>query len=170
MEPSLRHRRTRRRGLHVPPLTVDLEKYRQLFIHRSDVFAVQQPTGAYFPERRPLEDDDVLEHLAGFSSIGTYVIRPEDQTVKYVVFDLDTYDEEETSWLCKCVEEFVLSAAAGGDASALRALQLESSGGKGHHIWLHLSEPVPAARVRAWLQASFWPLWERYEDMSAVRR
>lgn len=71
---------------------MDLAKYRDLFVHRADVYAVQQDDGRYFPagdhhwdneQKRmvydsyyELDDDALSEHLAGFASYGAYVINP----------------------------------------------------------------------------------------------
>lgn len=135
---------------------IDIERYMDLFCHRRDVFAVQHEGGAYTPVRRPLTEEDVEEHLAGLWSIGTYVVDPEGQTVKCVCFDLDTHDERLTAILCEQVERLVRSI--GGDPTSLLK---EFSGNKGTHVWLFLSDPVPAARVRRWIQRDFLPEWTR---------
>lgn len=135
----------------------DIALYRQLFVHRSDVFARQLESGAYVPQRRDLTDDDIEEHLAGFWSIGTYVIDPEGQTVKYVCFDLDTHDEAATELLCGLVEELVTGLEPGPHGKY--ALLKEWSGNKGTHVWLFLSEPVEAAKVRRWIGRDFLPKW-----------
>lgn len=119
------------------------------------MFAEQQANGAYFPVRQPITEDDVAEHLAGMASYGTYVIDPATQTVKYLCFDLDTHDEAATAHLVECVEAMV--EAVGGDK---RCLLLEWSGNKGVHVWLFLSEPVEARKVRRWVQRDFMPAWE----------
>jgi hypothetical protein len=136
----------------------DLGLYRRLFIHREDVFAEQLDSGAYMPHRRPLTEDDITEHLAGFWSLGSYVIRPEDQTVSYIVFDLDTHDIGLTAMLCEVVEGFLPLEVDP------RCLLREVSGNKGTHVWLFLDEPVPAAKVRRWLARDFWPSWNAETD------
>lgn len=117
------------------------------FVGRGDVFAEQSKDGRYFPVRRPINDGDLEEHEAGIVSYGTYVIDPMNQGVQWAVFDLDTYDEEALDLLCAAVATLVLNV--GGDESCLL---LENSGGKGYHIWLLLSEAVPAAKVRPWVE------------------
>lgn len=138
---------------------MDLSLYRELFVHRTDVFAQQLESGAYMPIRRELTDDDIAEHLAGLWSIGTYVIDPsgEEQTVKYICFDLDTHDPVTTEDLLEVVEGFVEDTCS--DQYATRCLMRESSGNKGTHVWLFLDQPLSAARVRRWLEAEFWPEW-----------
>jgi hypothetical protein len=128
----------------------------------------------------PITEDDVAEHLGGFVSYGAYVIAPDStvghpeeggvkwepqkNTVKFVVFDLDTYDEAALEHLKWCVHELLndLGEATFNDTGKvidLRCLLLESSGGKGFHVWLFLSAPLPATQVRRWLGWAFWPLW-----------
>lgn len=130
-------------------MSIDLARYRELFVHRDDVFAEQQPSGAYFPVRESIADDDIQEHLDGLASYGVYVIRPSDQTVKYVLFDLDTHGEQALEMLKGAVGELVWPAPGP------RSLLLERSGSKGWHVWLFLSDPLPARQVRAWLAARF---------------
>jgi hypothetical protein len=131
----------------------DVARYRKLFVHRSDVYAEQQPNGAYFPVRRPITDDELEEHLGGMASYGTYVIRPEDNTVKFIVFDLDNFIALDYEHLLASVEGMVPDP---------RCLLVESSGRKGFHVWLFLAEPIPAARARAWVNAEFFPRWNNY--------
>lgn len=136
------------------------------FVGRSDVFAEQSKSGAYYPVRRPLTDGDIEEHLAGLWSIGTYTITPVGDIipdagkfyVNYVVFDLDTYDEKYLHVLMQCVEW-----ACDPDAEAYPYLMLEKSGGKGYHIWLFFDGRVEAYRARAWLDENFWPLYRSRE-------
>ncbi len=130
------------------------------FVGRSDVFACQTKQGSYFPMVRPLTSEDLEEHLAGFVSIGTYTISPGrdldglENVVNFVVFDLDVFDKDALSTLIKAVEYLVDPLA---DPDAYRCLVLESSGGKGYHIWLLLDGPIEAWRMRAWLDERFWP-------------
>ena len=136
----------------------DIDLYRSLFVNRNDVFAVQQPKGMYFPERRPLNNDDVQRHLNGEWSIGTYAIDPSNQSVSNIVFDLDILDEEAATTLCRLVEELVCVEI--NEDNAL-CLMREFSGNKGTHVWLFLSEPVLAEKVRRWIAADFMPKWQQ---------
>lgn len=129
-----------------------------LLIHRRDVFAEQQPSGAYFPVQREITEDDIAEHLDGMSSYGVYVVQPGENTVKYVVFDLDTLDPAAAEALCWGADNMVADASNGiiNHDACLR----EFSGKKGTHVWLFLSEPVPAEKVRRWIAADFMPYWQ----------
>lgn len=136
----------------------DLDRYRSLFIHRSDVFAAQQPSGAYFPVQREFDDVDLDEHLAGLASYGTYVVCPGVNTIKYLVFDLDIHDGLARVTLCSLVEKMVRLNMSHDDYA--RPLLLESSGSKGWHVWLFFDEPVPAEKARRWVAADFLPQWQ----------
>jgi hypothetical protein len=140
---------------------VDVGRYIELFVNRRDVFAEQQGSGAYFPVRRELTEDDVAEHLAGFVSYGTYVVDPENNTVKYLVFDLDTHDEEASAHLCACATQMVSlrQSHESIEQRGLPMLLLESSGNKGTHVWLFLGGLLPAAQVRRWVAHDFMPAW-----------
>src|SRR5579862_3970689 len=65
--------------------------YRDLFIHRHDVFAQQTKDGAYFLTRQPVTDDVVRDHLQGQITAGWYSLQP-DNTTRWVVLDADQED------------------------------------------------------------------------------
>lgn len=138
---------------------MNLDKYYDLFVHRRDVFAEQQASGAYFPVRQELTVDDVAEHLAGMASYGVYVIDPEDQTVRYVVWDLDVMDEEAASFLCESVQALVAEVRGPVGREPFWSLMREFSGNKGTHVWLFLDRPVPARDVRVWVEENWKPVW-----------
>jgi hypothetical protein len=60
----------------------------ETFVERRDVFAVQQGSGAYFPERRPIKMGDLRDHLAGRRTIGHYVTS-EAGRARTICFDID---------------------------------------------------------------------------------
>lgn len=137
-------------------MAIDLDLYRSLFVNRSDVFAVQQSKGMYFPCRRELTNDDIASHLNAETSIGTYVIDPSNQSVRNIVFDLDILDETAATTLCGLVHKMVEPYTDNAEKCLIR----EFSGNKGTHVWLFLSEPVPAEKVRRWVAAEFMPKWQ----------
>lgn len=154
----------------------DLGLYRDLFVHRDDVYAMQNSNGSYFPIKEPFTDYELVEHLGGQASYGVYVIEPGGadntttdenrifsfpNTVKYVVFDLDTYAPEAWAWLTECLRTLVDDFCYDEWDNPRRCLLAENSGGKGYHVWLFLSEPTPAAKVRRWLAADFLPMWHQ---------
>lgn len=131
-----------------------------LVCHRRDVFAQQHHNGAYTPIQRELTEDDLAEHLGAQASYGTYVIDPADNTVRYIVWDLDILDEDAATSLCSLVQELVNIPEAGEYPCLLR----EFSGNKGTHVWLFFDEPVPAEKVRRWVAADFMPHWVKMAE------
>jgi len=126
-----------------------------LFVGRNDDFAEQYrdiQTGEIKYRRvgRPLTMDDVQAHLDGVSTYGLYAIDPADQSVNWIVWDIDCKDE---------------CPAVGGRSVALESLKpqvtriidaikrhafpekavlVEFSGSRGYHVWLFLNPPIPA--------------------------
>lgn len=139
---------------------MNIQKYMDLFVHRRDVFAQQQESGAYYPCRYPITEDDVQEHLDGMASYGSYVIDPQTQTVRHLCFDLDTHDADAQAHLVRCVEHLVERAWAPQVPARYHSLLLEWSGNKGTHVWLFFDGPVDAANVRRWVARDFMPAWE----------
>lgn len=153
------------------PSPIDPQKVMDLFAHRRDVFAQQQPNGAYYPVKRELTVDDVAEHLAGFSSYGTYVVRPEGlpahmpdlNSVRYICWDLDVQDERARDWMANLIQTAVFHLVDPGEdyTSDWKTSQLlmEFSGNKGYHFWLFFSEPVPAYQARAFAENEVMRHW-----------
>lgn len=167
---------------------MNVQKFMDLFIHRDDVFAAQQSSGAYFPVREQLTEDWVAEHLAGLASYGVYVIQPmmwlpitvrsgppnDDayakvteivpipNTVKYVVFDLDTHYHGATTHLLNCIDALIgaVDPSGGFDKDLRHCTLLESSGNKGTHVWLFFDQPISAGKVRRWIERDFMPQWQ----------
>lgn len=139
---------------------MSLDLYRSLFVHRDDVFAMQYPDGAYRPVPAPLTNDDIQEHLDGQASYGVYVIKPVENTVSYIVFDLDIMDEDAAIMLLSCICDMKLieGDTVGGDRTHVLR---EFSGNKGTHYWLFFSEPIAAEKVRRWVAADFMPKWQK---------
>lgn len=65
-----------------------LEIYRDLFIHRRDLYAQQTPKGSYFLRERPVTDEVIRRHLMGEFTAGWYALAA-DNTVRWVVLDAD---------------------------------------------------------------------------------
>jgi hypothetical protein len=129
--------------------------YLNLFGHRRDVFAEQQDSGIYLPIESDLTEDEVSEHLAGFASYGVYTTSPVDNTVRFIMWDLDTHDQGALGTLSRLVSKLVMDTGYDDFTCLLK----ESSGNKGTHIWLFLDQPVSAAKVRRWVMRDFMPAW-----------
>jgi hypothetical protein len=111
-----------------------LRTYRELFIHRQDVFAQQTPKGAYFLKRSPISDDVIRSHLQGEITAGFYALSP-DNTARWVCLDADREDGlEQLQEACKQLDQRGIPS------------QLEGSR-RGGHLWV-LFEPIAAAEAR----------------------
>jgi hypothetical protein len=107
-------------------------------IGRRDTYAVQLESGTYARVRRALTEQDLIDHIVGRKTIGTYVIR-EDERCAFAVLDADL----ENGF-------FVLQAVAQQLLSDGGHLHLERSR-RGGHAWLFFEQPESADKVRAWL-------------------
>jgi hypothetical protein len=111
-----------------------LNTYRDLFVHRQDLFAQQTPKGAYFLKRSPITDDVIRSHLQGAITAGLYALAP-DNTTRWVCLDADRddgMDQLQEAW--KQLDQMGIPS------------QLEGSR-RGGHLWV-LFEPIAAAEAR----------------------
>jgi len=113
---------------------MNLQEMYDLFIHRKDVFAEQQESGAYFPTRRPITLKDLKEHILGLKTIGAYCL-DKDSTVTWACVDLD--DKENP-------EELLPEAESIYDLFPEYSRMLEYSGRKGYHVWIFFKKPIQA--------------------------
>ena len=106
----------------------------ETFIHRKDVFAEQQASGAYFPTRRAITTDDIEKHLRGEKTIGVYCL-DKDNIVKWACVDLDDK---------KNPESLLPEANKIYDSFTEFNRILEFSGRKGYHVWIFFKKPIQA--------------------------
>lgn len=155
------------------------------FIERRDVKAIQIETGAYQPHRvgpqaryadRPLVPFDLpsLEsHVEGTQTFGHYLVKPETQTARCFVFDIDLnesspYHDPELKqdftinpreeWMrsgTTCKRDLALQLFAMADGLAKRAematgqkIMVAYSGNKGLHVICVLGPGTPAVECR----------------------
>jgi P4 family phage/plasmid primase-like protien len=118
----------------------DLDIFKQFFLHRIDDFIIQIHSG-YKRAKRPLKDQDIIDHLAGVETIGAYLIDPKDNTVLHLVLDIDF---ENFASIDKQVMKQVTTTfkSLGINENQTR---IEFSGRRGFHIWIFFAEPIPAA-------------------------
>jgi hypothetical protein len=115
-----------------------LPLYATLFVGRTTDFARQRQDGSYWRVGRALTSLDLLNHLRGHWTLGTYV-RNEHGQCTYAVFDADS-----EGGLFEL--EHVQAALAQQDISSY----LEQSR-RGGHLWVFFARPVPASQARTWL-------------------
>ena len=120
-----------------------------IFVHRKDVFSVQQKTGAYFPIKRSITIKDLEKHLAGEITIGVYCLDT-NNTVKWGCVDIDG-DKHLTPKANKKLQ-YPKSLLIYNLFPEFPRM-LEWSGRKGYHVWIFFKKPVLAAYVKKLITA-----------------
>jgi hypothetical protein len=115
-----------------------LETYAGLVVGRWNDFAFQRADGGYWRAGRALTTADLLNHLRGQQTIGTYLIN-EHGRCRFAVFDADSTDG------LQVLRQIQERLASDGLASALEQSR------RGGHLWVFFAESIPASQVRAWL-------------------
>ena len=139
---------------------MDVKTFRQLFVHRDDVHAIQQPKGTYLPVKEAVTDTDIEAHLEGRTTLGLYQVKPEVNTITWAVLDIDLtkdiwnapdfkLDDWEEKLLAQAdlAKEYFKTV----DITSYR----EHSGNKGYHVWIFFKNPVPASSVKAAMNSLF---------------
>jgi len=126
------------------PETIE-KRIRELFIHREDTYALQQPKG-YLRIEQPLTSDVLKQHLEGKQTVGAYQIDPKTQTAKWICFDVDperTKDPRQTAFQI---------AKVSVDAFNKNSVLIEASRypDPSYHVWVFL-EPAMDAKVARFL-------------------
>ncbi len=106
------------------------------FIQRRDLYARQLDDGRYICVRKPLEETQLIAHLKGKITLGTYVL-DQDSRARFAVIDAD--------------DDLQLARLANMSMSlAKRELPsyLEESR-RGGHLWFFFEQPIPGAVARA---------------------
>jgi hypothetical protein len=118
----------------------------KLFIHRKNVYAVQVKSGdeyIYVPKYEVLTENEVQRHLDGKITLGVYALN-EDNTVKWLCFDIDHAHVENSEEACKVI--FEKCVAQFGE----EAVRIEESGTPHNfHVWVFFAEPIQAVYARS---------------------
>ncbi len=133
--------------------------YMDLFSGREDCFARQwadKPEGkqGYVPVRRPMEPQDVEDHLGGRKTYGIYLLKS-DNTLRAAVIDADLKKDRrgkrptaEDRALVKREGQYLFTRVREvAQKLGLKPL-LEFSGGKGFHFWFLFDAPVEPGLAR----------------------
>jgi hypothetical protein len=115
-----------------------LEHYMTLCVGRRDDYAVQRASGRYVRVGRALTPEVIRAHLAGWHTVGTYVI-DERGACRFAVLDADRQDG------LSMLAEVQARLALAGIPSSLEASR------RGGHLWVFLAHAVPASVLRRWL-------------------
>lgn len=114
-----------------------LQRFRWLFVGRQSDFAVQLANGRYRRVGRTLTNRDLVNHLLGNWTIGSYVI-DEKGLCRFCVFDADS---EHGSMQLLTIQR---QLADDGIVSYLEASR------RGGHLRVFFQRPFPASQVRDW--------------------
>ena len=116
------------------------------FFYRSDVFAVQSKTGAYFPVKRPITIFDIIDHIEGKVTIGAYCIG-DNNCVKWCCIDLDGQETEED--LSRMSNEADTIYELFPEFPRMK----EFSGRRGYHVWIFFKTPMKADLAKTIIKA-----------------
>ncbi len=146
-----------------------ISRFLDLFSGREDCFARQwankkEYKQGYVPVRRPMDPEDVEEHLSGRKTYGIYLLRS-DATVKTAVIDVDVASKFRTGKLSS-EEKRLITRERDYLLSRIPELAqeqglipvIEFSGGKGFHFWFLFESPIPAGEAKAYLTYMAGPL------------
>lgn len=94
---------------------------------------------SFVPIQQPLTEELLQSHLDGKVTLGSYPVLKEDQTVRWLGWDVDSADRSAARRMAVQI------------LSRIKHLPhaVEFSGSKGYHILLFLSEPLPAEKAKA---------------------
>ena len=137
----------------------DLQGYMALFRGREDAFARQwanrdEGKQGYVPVQRPLQPEDVREHLQGRKTYGMYLLTGESRVWTGVI-DVDLVAglrdrraaEKEKAAIRRESVYLYTRLLEQATAAGLTCIA-EVSGGKGYHFWYPLDQPVTAVDMR----------------------
>ena len=119
------------------PITLTAQEIYDLFAHRTDVYSLQQSSGAYYPIRKTITLEVIEKHLRGEHTIGVYCLG-KDNTIKWACIDLD--GDGSLSELRQLSDDSNKIYDAFKDFKRMK----EFSGRKGFHIWVFFKKPVNA--------------------------
>jgi hypothetical protein len=120
-----------------------VEKVWELFVNRTDVYAVQQPDGTYRRVSGELTREHIRRHLRGQITLGAYATSQE-SFARWICFDFDGDDGPAEAWK---LLDYLLSKDA--YRSAVMLEDTGGRGGKGRHLWIFFT-PTPA-RYLKWI-------------------
>lgn len=138
------------------------------FVHREDAYAKQEydhnaGTFRFFRQKigqcqnvpqcgklfcqhmadAPLTEKLLDLHLQGKITLGLYPVRPDDQTLRWLCFDIDGKEVDAAVGQQYTIHLAKLITKIAGKGTFL----VEQSGSKGYHIWIFFGESVPAQKA-----------------------
>lgn len=126
----------------------------ETFAGRDDIYSVENTSAGQHRktelQERPLTEQQLLDHLRGKQTVGTYIQRP-NATVRFIVWDIDISKQFLLKQGNRGVEFDACLQKAFQKAKEIQKLlenkgmngYIEFSGFRGFHVWLFLSEWIP---------------------------
>ncbi|MBM9536309.1 CRISPR-associated primase-polymerase type A1 [Desulfobulbus alkaliphilus] len=144
-------------------LEEDLGSYMALFRGREEAFARQwadreEGKQGYVPVQRPMQPEDVREHIQGKRTYGIYLLTGASQVWTGVVdVDLvtalrDRQAAEKEKAVIRRESAYIYTRIMELASAAGLTCLGEISGGKGYHFWFPVDQPVAAADMRTALK------------------
>jgi len=139
---------------------ISTDIFKKLFVHRDDVYAIQQTKGSYIPVKEPIDEDIIEAHLTGRQTIGLYQVKPEENTIKWACLDIDLTKSVWSSesfniedWKDKLLEQAEISKKLLSNKGI--PSYIEFSGNKGYHVWVFFENPVPSSIIKSGFESIF---------------
>ena len=138
--------------------TIDQDLFLSVFTGRKDSHAKQwvdeRGRWNFLRVERPLKKKDVYNHLKGEITLAVFPVTEQD-TVRFIVFDVDTVKRKILESSSHCIDDF--RKRAHQDILRIKTvcremriqLYIEDSGYKGRHGWLFFSKEVAASEALA---------------------
>lgn len=126
----------------------------ETFAGRDDIYSVENTSVRQHRktelQERPLTEQQLLDHLRGKLTVGTYIQRP-NATVRFIVWDIDISKQFLLKQGNRGVEFDACLQKAFQKAKEIQKLlenkgmngYIDFSGFRGYHVWLFLSEWIP---------------------------
>jgi len=110
-----------------------------LFVNRHDVYAIQTDDGYWALVNEPLTSEVLVRHTEGKLTAGVYQLDTNSE-VKWCCLDFDNADAEKDAtkaWECAKKTQYA------------EAVLLETTGGRGYHLWLFFQNRVTARQAKS---------------------
>jgi len=138
-----------------------LNKFLELFIVRSDCYALQRLDGSYVKLDSGISIDVLLRHLIGLESISVYPLLQSgsDTVARYICFDLDIPDLDVLRQMGVTLESHGIP----------RSAMLFEFTGRAYHLWVMFSQLYPS-RTLYWIGRFFLDIFsEIFRDRAQDR-
>ena len=122
---------------------------RDLFISRTDAYALQRPDGAYKGGiKDPITNERIYQHLRGEKTVGVYQIEQGTNFVKWGCFDIDAEHCENPKKMKVALYDAIIRRGVPKDSIVIE----ESGTPDSYHLWLFFTPTTTAKEARAFMK------------------